>query len=89
MSVLRLNCSKKMEQEYNNIATWVQGKLLRGRHIFSQEEVWNVFQTITHENVTRSLTRLCSRKILMTPMQGFYVILPLVKVPFKVENLSW
>ena len=65
-----------MERTYDNIATWVQGQLLRGRHIFSLEEVWNVFPAITHENVTRSLTRLCSRKILMTPIQGFYVILP-------------
>lgn len=65
-----------MELECDNIATWVQGQLLRGRHIFSQEEIWKVFPTVTHENVTRSLTRLCSRKILMTPMQGFYVILP-------------
>lgn len=65
-----------METTQINIATWVQEQLMRGHNILSLEDVRQAFPSMSHVNVTRSLTRLCARKVLMSPVQGFYIIVP-------------
>ena len=59
-----------------NIANWVQEQLLHGHNVFTLEDVRHAFPAMLPTNVTRSLTRLCSRKVLMSPLQGFYIIIP-------------
>ncbi|MCR5549980.1 MAG: type IV toxin-antitoxin system AbiEi family antitoxin, partial [Bacteroidales bacterium] len=50
--------------------------MVRGRYIFTKEDVLNLHLPISDQALQNSLTRLTDRGIIMSPWQNFYVIIP-------------
>ena len=55
---------------------WVTHEMVRGRYIFTKEDVLNLHLPISDQALQNSLTRLTDRGIIMSPWQNFYVIIP-------------
>ena len=55
---------------------WVIHEMVRGRYIFTKEDVLNLHLPISDQALQNSLTRLTDRGIIMSPWQNFYVIIP-------------
>ena len=55
---------------------WVIHEMVRGRYIFTKEDVLNLHLPISDQALQNSLTRLTDRGIIMSPWQNFYVDRP-------------
>ncbi len=62
--------------EVNNLQDWVTSEMLRGRYIFTKEDVLGLHLPISGQSLQNSLKRLTNRGIIMSPWQNFYVIIP-------------
>lgn len=62
--------------EVNNLQDWVTSEMLRGRYIFTKEDVLDLHLPISNQALQNSLKRLTNRGIMMSPWQNFYVIIP-------------
>ena len=62
--------------EVNNLQNWVTSEMVRGRYIFTKEDVLGLHLSISDQALQNSLKRLTSRGIIMSPWQNFYVIIP-------------
>ena len=62
--------------EVNNLQDWVTSEMVRGRYIFTKEDVLGLHLPISDQALQNSLKRLTNRGIIMSPWQNFYVIIP-------------
>ncbi len=60
----------------NNLQDWVTSEMVRGRYIFTKEDVSGLYLPISDQALQNSLKRLTNRGIIMSPWQNFYVIIP-------------
>ena len=59
-----------------SIASWIYDKPLRGNYTFTHDEVMAAFPDMSTGSIARALTREVSKGRIMTPLRGFYVIVP-------------
>lgn len=62
--------------EVNHLQEWVNNEMLRGRYIFTKEDVLGLHLQISDQALQNSLKRLSARGTIMSPWQNFYVIIP-------------
>ena len=62
--------------EVNYLQDWVTSEMVRGRYIFTKENVLGLHLPISDQALQNSLKRLRNRGIIMSPWQNFYVIIP-------------
>jgi len=65
-----------MMAEVNNLQDWVTSEMVRGRYIFTKEDVLGLHLPISNQAIQNSLKRLTNRGFIMSPWQNFYVIIP-------------
>ena len=59
-----------------NLKEWVDHETIRGRYIFTKEDVLGLQLPISEQALQNSLNRLTERGIIMSPWQNFYVAIP-------------
>ena len=59
-----------------SIASWIYDKPLRGNYTFTHDEVSQAFPNMSAGSIARALTREVSKGRIMSPLRGFYVIVP-------------
>ena len=59
-----------------NLNDWVDHEIIRGRYIFTKEDVLGLQLPISEQAMQNSLNRLTERGIIMSPWQNFYVAIP-------------
>lgn len=62
--------------ELTNLQNWVTSEMVRGRYIFTKEDVLGLHLPLSNQALQNSLNRLSERGIIMSPWQNFYVIVP-------------
>lgn len=62
--------------ETNSLYDWVTSEMVRGRYIFTREDVLGLHLPISDQALQNSLKRLNDRGIIMSPWKNFYVIIP-------------
>ena len=62
--------------EVHHLQEWVNNEMLRGRYIFTKEDVLGLHLQISDQALQNSLKRLSARGSIMSPWQNFYVIIP-------------
>ena len=67
-----------------NLQDWVDGEMMRGRYIFTKEEVLALHLPITRNALQNSLNRLTRRGIIMSPWKNFYVAIP---IEYKLKGI--
>lgn len=65
-----------MITEVTNLQEWVTSEMVRGRYIFTKEDVLGLHLPISEQALQNSLKRLTNRGVIMSPWQNFYVIIP-------------
>lgn len=77
-----------------SIASWIYDKPLRGRYTFTHDEVVRAFPDMSAGSIARALTREVSKGKVMSPLRGFYVIVPdeymlrgAVPQPFYLDDM--
>lgn len=59
-----------------SISDWIGEKPLRGKYTFTHKEVLAAFPDMAIGTLSRALTREVSKGRIMSPLRGFYVIVP-------------
>ena len=59
-----------------SIASWINEKPLHGRYTFTHEALVSAFPDMNPGTLARSLTREVSKGRILSPLRGFYVIVP-------------
>ena len=59
-----------------SIARWIYDKSLKGNYTFTHGEVAQAFPDMSLGSIARALTREVSKRRIMSPLRGFYVIVP-------------
>ena len=62
--------------QLNSLQDWVNQQMIRGRYIFTKEEVKALGLPQTDDSLNTSLSRLVSKGVTVSPWQGFYVTVP-------------
>ena len=62
--------------EVNNLQDWVTSEMVRGRYIFTKEDVLGLHLPISDQALQNSLKRLTNRGIIMSPWFGFTISFP-------------
>lgn len=62
--------------EFENLREWVNNQMIRGRYIFTKEDVQSLQLPISEQALRNSLSRLINRGIIMSPWKNFYVAIP-------------
>ena len=65
-----------MNVEIHNLQDWVTSEMIRGRYIFTKDDVLRLQLPISNQAIQNSLKRLSDRGIIVSPWQNFYVIIP-------------
>ena len=60
----------------NNLQEWVVEEMIRGRYIFTKEDVQSLGLPISDQAILNSLNRLTERGTIMSPWHNFYVAIP-------------
>ena len=78
----------------SSIAIWVGEKPPRGKYTFTHDDVVKAFPDMTPGAIARALTREVSKGRIMSPLRGFYVIVPdeyvlrgTVPQPFYLDDM--
>lgn len=61
----------------DTLHNWVEEQMMRGRYIFTKEDVTNAGLPYTNESLNVSLYRLVKRGLIFSPWQNFYVATPM------------
>lgn len=62
--------------KHENLQKWLEGQMMRGRYIFTKEDVKALDLNITPVGLRQSLFRMRKKGILISPWKGFYVAVP-------------
>lgn len=65
-----------MNNDIGYVQSWVECQMIRGKYFFTKKDVLSYKSDISPESVERSLRRLTTKKIIVSPWQNFYVIVP-------------
>ena len=63
-------------EQVRYLQDWVEGQMIRGRYIFTKEDVLKIGLPISNQAINNSLGRLAKHGVIMSPWQNFYVIIP-------------
>lgn len=63
-------------QDIEVLQDWVQARMIRGKYIFTKEDVLSIGLPISNDALINSLVRMGKRGVIMSPWQNFYVIIP-------------
>lgn len=81
-------------EKMSSIAGWIGEKPPRGRYTFTHDEVLAAFPDMSATTIARALTREVSKGRIMSPLRGFYVIVPdeyvlrgTVPQPFYLDDM--
>lgn len=55
---------------------WVINQMIRGRYIFTKEDVLNIGLAASNQEIQNNLGRLTRAGVIMSPWQNFYVVIP-------------
>ena len=64
------------QKNAKKLREWVDDEMIRGRYIFTKDDVKNINLPISDQAVRNSLNRLIERGVIMSPWQNFYVTVP-------------
>ena len=69
---------KRMKNNFKvtNISQWVEGQMIRGHYVFTKGDVLDLGLPIKESSVNKSLQRLETRGVIVSPWQNFYVTVP-------------
>lgn len=59
-----------------NLHDWVDEEIIRGRYIFTKDDVKNLNLPVSNQALQNSLNRLVEKGVIMSPWQNFYVAIP-------------
>lgn len=62
--------------ENTNLNDWVTNEMMRGRYIFTKDDIAAIQLPISGQALQNNLSRLVNRGIIVSPWQNFYVIVP-------------
>lgn len=62
--------------EFTYLHDWVNNEMVRGRYIFTKNDVLSLHLPISNQAMQNSLSRLTDRGVIVSPWQNFYVIVP-------------
>ena len=62
--------------ETTYLQDWVNGEMLRGKYIFTKEDVLSLQLPISRQAMQNSLSRMVDRGVIVSPWQNFYVTVP-------------
>lgn len=62
--------------ETTYLQDWVNAEMLRGKYIFTKEDVLSLQLPISRQALQNSLTRMVNRGVIVSPWQNFYVTVP-------------
>ena len=62
--------------EHTNLNDWVTNEMMRGRYIFTKDDIAAIQLPISGQALQNNLSRLVNRGIIVSPWQNFYVIVP-------------
>ncbi len=68
--------NKTIMSKAMNLQDWVNSEMIRGRYIFTKEDVLALQLPISEQAIQNSLNRLTERGVIMSPWQNFYVAIP-------------
>ncbi len=60
-----------------SLSNWIEEKEMRGYYTFTIEEVQKNFSQFSNAYISTSLYRLTTKKKIISPWKGFYVIMPI------------
>lgn len=63
-------------ERIDNIQKWVEGQMMRGRYIFTREDVDNLALPQLGTSMNVSISRLVKRGLIVSPWSRFYVAVP-------------
>ena len=63
-------------EQVRYLQDWVESQMIRGRYIFTKEDVLKIGLPISNQAINNSLGRLAKHGVIMSPWQNFYVIIP-------------
>ena len=63
-------------REYS-IQTWVEGQMMRGRYIFTKQDLTALQMYHNPDSLAKALYRLQEKGVMMSPWQNFYVAIPM------------
>lgn len=84
MALCFRNANMNTGVEISDIQHWVENQMIRGRYIFTKQDVLDFGLPIKEVSVNRSLQRLEAKGIIMSPWQNFYVA---VATEFKLKGI--
>lgn len=61
----------------DNLQTWIEEQMMRGRYIFTKEDVVNATLPYTEESLNVTLYRIIGKGLVISPWQNFYVAVPM------------
>ena len=67
---------KKMKGNDRSLGSWVTGRVLRGKYLFTKEDLTRNFEGISPDYLKNSISRLIRRGMVMSPWRSFYVAVP-------------
>ncbi len=77
-----------------SISEWIGEKPLRGKYTFTHQDVLDAFPGMAAGTISKALTREVSKGKIMSPLRGFYVIIPdeyvlrgAVPQPFYMDDM--
>ena len=62
--------------ETTYLQDWVNGEMLKGKYIFTKEDVLSLRLPISRQALQNSLSRMVNRGVIVSPWQNFYVTVP-------------
>lgn len=75
MATIR-NFQLKLVERKETISEWIKQRKYRGKYTFSIEDVMKVFPALQYSNVFNTLNRQIKAQSVISPVRGFYVIVP-------------
>ena len=80
--------------EAKSISNWIGEKPLRGKYTFTHQDMLDAFPGMAAGTMSKALTREVSKGRIMSPLRGFYVIIPdeyvlrgAVPQPFYIDDM--
>lgn len=62
--------------EVSNLQDWVEQEMIRGRYVFTKEDIKTLNLPISNQALQNALMRLSKRGVIISPWQNFYVTIP-------------
>jgi len=74
--MLIINNEMIAQKKTTYLHDWVNDEMIRGRYIFTKDDVKNLNLPISDQALQNSLNRLIEKGVILSPWQNFYVAIP-------------